>query len=188
MVAEPLDHSHDSVNLTYTSSPCRGGGLIYEIDIPDTTIRITAAVAIDTPIDPVVLHQSLMATLHTAEEKAAAWGGPSFLKPEDDPYISDTILYPDCVITLMSENTSRTSRKRLKYGRVIWVLKAMNRFLYEERRWFETTLVIYDNRVLIATGSIITDDDAPHQVSASFSRKRSMLEDAGCSLHPQGQS
>ena len=175
------------MNVTYTSSPDRAGGLIYDIEIPDTTVRISAAVAFDIPLNPVVLHQSLMDTLRTAEAKAAAWGATSFLKPEDDPFISDRDLYPECVITLMSENTSRNSRKRLKYGRVVLVLKAMNSFLYEGNKWFETVLVIFDNGVCIATGMISPDGDDSRKGSASVARQRSVLEDAGCSRHTQAQ-
>lgn len=174
--------SYVPLNITHTSSPYRAGGLIYEINIPNTTVRITAAVAEDSPIDPVALHQTLIGTLRTAQAKGRAWGYTSFLRPEDDPFTSDSTIYRECNITLSSESPSRTSRKRLKYGRVVLVLQALNTFLYDGNKWSATLLVIWDNGVCIGTGSIFPESYDPEQVSAFRTRIRPSLDDTSCSL------
>ena len=176
------------MNITYTVSSYQATTRVYHINIPDTTVKITAAVADNSPINPVALHQTLIGTLRAAQAKGRVWGYTTFLKPDDDPFLSDIRLYPECNITLNSESTSPTSRNRLKYGRVILVLKALHTFLYEGNKWDGTLFVVFDNGVCIGTGSVLPVLDDQEQMPASIIRKWSSLDDTGCSLYNDAQS
>ncbi|KAL8826341.1 MAG: hypothetical protein Q9191_003855 [Dirinaria sp. TL-2023a] len=176
------------VNITRTGSPYSAGGLVYTIEIPDTTLKIVAAVAQDSPINPVALHEALVGTIRSAQAKGDAWGRTAFLKTEDDPFYSDATLYPECNITLSSESTSRTSRKRLKYGRVILTLRALNTFLYEGNRWSATLIAIFDNEVCIGTGSVLPERWDPDQMPASIITQKFSLYDSSCSLDVSAQA
>lgn len=166
------------MNITNASSLIRAGTHIYTIDLPDTTISITAAVSMDREIDPFALNEALVGTLQSAQAKASAWGGTTYLRPSDEPFVSDRARYPGCFVMLESANTSRRSRQRLKYGRVILVLQALYTFLYTDERWRETVIAIRENDVCVGTGCVLARPD-PRAVGrgpgSSLAVKRSLV-------------
>ena len=112
----------------------------------------------DDPLDPVALQATFLDTLRIAREKMATFGGTTPLHPSDDPFVSDTKLFTRVTIQLQSKSKNRRSRQRLKYGRVLLVLRALNTFLYEGRRWNAAVVMIADNGLLVGDASVAAHD------------------------------
>lgn len=114
----------------------------------------------DAPIDPFAMYETFIDTIRVAQEKAAVWKGTTYLHASDDPFFSDTRLFPKCTIELESMNKGRLSRQRLKYSRLVLVLRALNTFLYEGRYWHNSIVRIQDTGLstrdkTIGTGSVL---------------------------------
>lgn len=128
--------------------------------ITDTTVSMRVVVADDAPIDPFAMHETFIDTIRVAQEKAAAWKGTTYLHASDDPFYSNTQLFPKCTIELESMNKGRLSRQRLKYGRLVLILRALNTFLFEGRFWHDSVVQIQDSGLssrdkVIGTGSVL---------------------------------
>ncbi len=122
-------------------------------------------VADNAPIDPVAMYITFIETIRVAQEKAAAWKGTTYLHASDDPFYSDARLFPKCAIELESMNKGRLSRQRLKYGRLVLILRALNTFLYEGGFWHDSVVRIEDTGLstrdkVIGTGSVLHSHDA----------------------------
>lgn len=122
-------------------------------------------VADDAPIDPVAMYETFIDTIRVAQEKAAVWKGTTYLHASDDPFYSDTQLFPKCKIKLESVNKGRLSRQRLKYSRLVLVLRALNTFFNEGRFWHDSVVRIQDTGLstrdkTIGTGSVLHSPDA----------------------------
>lgn len=92
--------------------------------------------------------------LETAREKAAVWGGTTYLHLGDDPFRSDTHMFPQVDIELQSESRNKRSKARLKYGRVVLILRALNTFLCEQFRPRSAVVAITDAGLLIGQGMV----------------------------------
>ena len=147
--------NRSSILISHTQiAQSLSGGKIYTVDIVDTTITLRIAVADNDPIDLLALRETFLGTLDTAREKMNAWGGTTYLHPSDDPFVSDQTLYTKCNIVLESESKYRRSRQRLKYGRVLLVLRALNTFLFNGHRPNAAVAAISDNGLLIGQASV----------------------------------
>ena len=151
--AELSTCSYIPVNVT-TTSPSLKSGKIYIIEIADTSIILRVAVADEDPIDPVGMQDAFTDTIRVARAKAEAWGPNSYLHAGDDPFISNTRLFTKCTIELESENKSRRSRQRLKYGRLVLVLRALRTFLFEGNKWHGCLVSVADHGLIIGQGSV----------------------------------
>jgi len=121
-------------------------------------------VADNAPIDPVAMYETFVDTIRIAREKAAVWKGTTYLHASDDLFYSDTRLFPKCTIELESMNKGRLSHQRLKYSRLVLILRALNTFLYEGRFWHDSVVKVDDTGLstrdkTVGTGSVL---HSPH--------------------------
>jgi len=158
--------SYIPIKVTVRDSSLRGC-MIYEVEITDTTLTLHIAVADNEPIDPVAMHETFIDTIRIARQKAEVWKGTTYLHANDDPFYSDTQLFPHCTIELESKNKGRLSRQRLKYGRVLLILRALNTFLTEGRRWHNSVVNIRDTG-LSSWDKTIGDGSVTNLIDASL--------------------